>query len=520
VQENASSLAVIFVPFLRFATSQMHIFTQEDDTMDLRYAYGYVRVSTDKQDELSPDSQEKLLREYAHANHIILLKVFFEIGISGRKADKRPSFQEMIVSAKSKDHPVDVILVWKYSRFARNQEESIVYKSLLKKQHNVEVISVSEPLIDGPFGSLIERIIEWMDEYYSIRLSGEVMRGMKEKALRGGYQAVPPLGYDRVKGQTPTVNESEAAIVRMIFQMFVEEHMSLCAIAKQLNLGKYPTKKGAHWNVTHLRYLLGNPFYIGKVRWNYISHASGPNRKNEESEYIISDGIHEPLIDEETFRKSEELLKEAAAHAYTWGHMSAKHWMSGIFRCGCCGGSMVYSSPTKRNKASYTCNNHKSGSCPATNRILVSKLEDAVFDGLEKYIRESDFEYVRKAVRTAPVDSSALLKEQLSDLAKKEKRIRKAYMDGVDSLEEYKENRQLISRQKEELEIQLQSLKNLSTAITDSDKLRLSGNIRDVLDILKSDDVDIVRKSDALRSICEKITYDKAAEKLEFYFIL
>ena len=65
----------------------------------------------------------------------------------------------MIGLAKGSDHPVDCILVWKFSRFARNQEESIVYKSLLKKQHNVDVISISEPLADGPFGSLIERII-------------------------------------------------------------------------------------------------------------------------------------------------------------------------------------------------------------------------------------------------------------------------------------------------------------------------------------------------------------------------
>ena len=122
------------------------------------------------------------------------MKVFFEIGISGRKADKRPEFQKMIGLAKSSDHPVDVILVWKFSRFARNQEESIVYKSLLRKQSNVDVVSVSEPLIDGPFGSLIERIIEWMDEYYSIRLSGEVLRGMKEKATKKGYQMSPPLG--------------------------------------------------------------------------------------------------------------------------------------------------------------------------------------------------------------------------------------------------------------------------------------------------------------------------------------
>ena len=153
----------------------------------------YVRVSTDKQDELSPDAQIRLGTEYAKKNglHVSKEHTYIEHGISGRKADKRPEFLRMIAAAKSEEHPFDVILVWKFSRFARNQEESIVYKSLLRKKCGVDVVSVSEPIIDGPFGGLIERIIEWMDEYYSVRLSGEVTRGMTEKALRGGYQARP-----------------------------------------------------------------------------------------------------------------------------------------------------------------------------------------------------------------------------------------------------------------------------------------------------------------------------------------
>lgn len=177
---------------------------------ELKYAYGYIRVSTGKQDELSPESQERLLKDYAKQNNIIILDTFFEHGISGRRADKRPEFQKMIGMAKSKEHPVDLILVWKFSRFARNQEESIVYKSLLRKQHNVDVVSISEPIIDGPFGSLIERIIEWMDEYYSIRLSGEVLRGMTEKALKEGYQTAPPLGYQAAGHGAPfTIDEEK-----------------------------------------------------------------------------------------------------------------------------------------------------------------------------------------------------------------------------------------------------------------------------------------------------------------------
>ena len=130
----------------------------------------YIRVSTDKQEELSPDAQLRLLLDYAKKDSIDVPKeyIFQDNGISGRKANKRPAFQNMIALAKSREHPIDTIIVWKFSRFARNQEESIVYKSLLKK-NDVDVVSISEPLVDGPFGSLIERIIEWMDEYYSIR---------------------------------------------------------------------------------------------------------------------------------------------------------------------------------------------------------------------------------------------------------------------------------------------------------------------------------------------------------------
>ena len=97
----------------------------------------YVRVSTGRQDEheLSPYSQIKLAQDYAKKNQIHVPEeyIFHEKGgVSGKRADKRPYFQRMIALAKSADHPFDVILVWKYSHFARNQEESIVYKTMLQ----------------------------------------------------------------------------------------------------------------------------------------------------------------------------------------------------------------------------------------------------------------------------------------------------------------------------------------------------------------------------------------------------
>ena len=143
--------------------------------MSLKIGAAYIRVSDERQDEYSPDSQLKLIRKYAKNNDYIIPDeyIFYDDGISAKSTNKRVEFNRMIALAKSDDKPFESIFVWKFSRFARNQEESIVYKSLLKKK-GVSVISISEPIIDDVFGSLIERIIEWMDEYYLIRLSGEV----------------------------------------------------------------------------------------------------------------------------------------------------------------------------------------------------------------------------------------------------------------------------------------------------------------------------------------------------------
>ena len=132
--------------------------------MALKIGAAYIRVSDERQDEYSPDSQLKLIRKYAKNNNYIIPDdyIFYDDGISAKSVKKRDAFNQMIALAKSDEKPFDTIFVWKFSRFARNQEESIVYKSLLKKK-GVSVVSISEPIIDDVFGSLIERIIEWMD---------------------------------------------------------------------------------------------------------------------------------------------------------------------------------------------------------------------------------------------------------------------------------------------------------------------------------------------------------------------
>ena len=481
--------------------------------LNMKTAAGYIRVSIDKQEELSPDAQKRLLIDYAKKHSISLLaeNIYIDNGISGKKADKRPEFMKMIGMAKSKEHPFDVILVWKFSRFARNQEESIVYKSLLKK-NSVEVVSVSEPLIDGPFGSLIERIIEWMDEYYSIRLSGEVLRGMTEKALRGGYQSSLPLGYKMNKDTgIPYIYESEAIIVRKIYKEYIDGH-SYLEIARELNALGYKTKRGAAYEGRTVEYILSNPFYYGAVRWNRQKHDD--HTIKDVGDWIIVMGKHPAIIDKETWDEVQHLmaLRSRPYKARAAGHM--KHWLGGIVKCSDCGASLI----AGLNATRYQCGNYNKGKCSHSHFIKTAALEEAVYEAFDRVMQNPDeLHYeLKKPSNEANANDKDMILNQISKLSDKEARIKQAYRDGIDTIDEYKENKQIIDNERKNLEAQLYSLK---TSEADSSDEMLQ-NITSVLGIIKDTSKDTLTRANAIRSVVDHCVYDKENDKLEVYFFL
>lgn len=489
---------------------------------NFRDAALYVRVSTIAQDELSPDAQIRLCLDYAKNNgfHVAKEHIYEEHGISGRKADKRPEFQRMICAAKSEDRPFSAILVWKFSRFARNQEESIVYKSMLKKKCNVDVISVSEPVIDGPFGSLIERIIEWMDEYYSIRLSGEVTRGMTEKALRGGYQSMPPLGYHYVGyGIPPEVVPEEAAIVKFIFNLFVNQKFSIFAIARELNRLGYKTSRNKFFDTESVKYILQNHFYYGAIRWNRFCRESRSVKPREE--WIIVEGKHEPIISKELFDQAQELCDIKCRPKGSRPSCSYKHWLSGLVKCPFCGHSLVYTPSTANGKRYFyfVCSQYKKGTCLGSSSISVRKLEKYVLSSICDVLstHELSFRFVPPDSIESP-DRSALLLDSLKRISQKESRIRKAFMDGIDTIEEYKENKSIIAKERASIQKELDDLKKQSPPSKEEMDAIMFPRIRNVYDILTSD-ADTATKSDVLRSVVEKVVYNKKDGSVKIFYI-
>lgn len=460
----------------------------------------YVRVSTHAQDELSPDAQVRLLKDYAQKNNINIsnANIFMDNGISGKKADKRPEFQRMISLAKSEERPFTVILVWKFSRFARNQEESIVYKSLLRKQCGVDVVSISEPLIEGPFGSLIERIIEWMDEYYSIRLSGEVSRGMTEKALRGGYQTSPCLGYRAVgNGKAFQVVPEEAKIVQYIYKQYLTYHQEPIAIARKLNEMGLSSKRGNPFETRTVSYILQNKFYIGTILWNDIEHP----------------GIHETFISREDFDAAQEKMRAAYRPKRRRSVSSCRHWLSGLVKCGECGASLSFNA-SKNGSDFFQCWKYGKGMHPQSMSITESKLTEAVCTYLENLLQGQDFTFAYYPPKTEHSLELEQLNQELKHLDTREQRIRMAFENGVDTLEEYKVSKERLQKDRERFKKLIASYSPIQENIPT--KSNFLDKIRPVYDILKSEDVDYETKGKFIRSVVEEIIYDKNHNTLIF----
>jgi site-specific DNA recombinase len=186
----------------------------------------------------------------------------------------------MISTARRPDKPFDLILVYKYSRFARNREDSILFKAMLKK-NGIQVVSITEPFDDTPTGRLLQGIIESLDEFYSDNLGEGVTRGMRESASRGFYlSAKPPYGYRKVRVKDGSkertkleLNPSQVNIIQAIFNDILNGK-GIIEIVRELNAKAIPGPKEKGWSKNDLYGLLNNEIYTGTMVWGRNSKRS------------------------------------------------------------------------------------------------------------------------------------------------------------------------------------------------------------------------------------------------------
>lgn len=495
----------------------------EQNTLQIGAAY--VRVSTDGQMDLSPESQLEAILKYAKTNNIVIPSenIYMESeGRSGKKADNRPQFQRMIATAKTKPKPFECILVWKFSRFARNQDESTFYKGMLRKKLNIDVISISEPVLEGMYGRLIEMIIEWQDEFYSYNLAQDVYRGMKTKARNGDYQCRPPLGYHiPYHNATPEIIPEQAEIVKMIFDKYVNEKMSIFALTKYLNNLGLKTSRGKPFEKRSLEYILQNPAYAGIIRWNRTKNET--NEIRDKSEWIIQKGHHPAIISEELYNQAMARYESEYKRKNSKPSEVTKHWLSGILKCSNCGRTL--SSCVRHNKSmpdtyTFQCYGYLKGKCTHNSYVREDQISPAVLEALETALKSGNIKYeIKKPEKEKDSSQLNMIQLRLQKLNLKEQRAKEAYMDGIDTKEEYKQNKQLIRQERETLEAAIRELQ-FSPEKAESREALIQKNIHNVLDVLRSDRFGMQEKNSALKTIVDRITYNKDEMHIDVYYYL
>lgn len=140
----------------------------------------YLRDSSGEDQELSVAQQEFSLRAWCQENNLTLLKVFRDIARPGSSVIKRNAFLEMISHFHEPSCPDKGVVVWTFSRFARNQNDAQYYKSDLRRRRFI-VYSLNDNVPDSSAGWVFEALIDWANEKFLETLSSDIKRGVVRK---------------------------------------------------------------------------------------------------------------------------------------------------------------------------------------------------------------------------------------------------------------------------------------------------------------------------------------------------
>lgn len=276
----------------------------------------YTRQSKHRDESISHEIQEGACRQYAVSKGYDVAAVFREEGKSGRSTKLRGELRKAMDTLKEGD----VLVVWRWSRFSRNKLDSLL---LLKEAEDrgARVESALEPVDNSAAGKFSRGVLQEMAAFES-EMRSESWKEANEMRLAAGK---PPsarqyFGYDKNK-DTYTINEREAQLLTECFEMYLRG-IGSNTIAAFLNEQGAATRRAKHWGTTTLFRMMDNPFPTGYFRW-----------KNE-----LHRGNWEPIISEATYAaymKKREANKNVAPRS-----KSSTWWLTGLIRCGLCGGVM------------------------------------------------------------------------------------------------------------------------------------------------------------------------------------
>ena len=332
----------------------------------------------------------------------------------------------------------DLVVVWKLNRISRKLLDILNIVELLNK-HNIAFRSLTENFeTETPSGKLQLNIMGAIGEFERETIAENVKMGLLARAREGRWNGGVVLGYDLVelpnegkkrKNTRLEINEREANTVRRIFELYSQGH-GYKAVVNRINKEGHKTKRNGEFAVSTVKEILQNPVYIGKIRYNVRQDWSKKRRNNINANPILSDGIHESIIDVETWDKVQVILKERSKkHNKVY---DCEFPLTGILKCPVCGAGMTISRSTSKRKDGtrrvneyYSCGNwkNKGTSVCNSNSIRVEVADEYVLNKIMEIINNESI--LKKVVDNINQNKSTKLKPMLEQLEQINKEIEK-----------------------------------------------------------------------------------------------
>ena len=442
--------------------------------------------------------------------------------VSGETIEARTEIQKILKMIESPK--IKGVLIKEVSRLGRPSLKEIGILSELFQYSNTLIIT-PERFFDlrnkydkDAFEREMMRGNEYLEYFKSIQQNGRLA-----SVAAGNYiGSIAPYGFDKIwitegKKKCPTlqIKESEATVVRMIFDMYVNQNMGVNNICNKLDEMKIKPPKGEFWSPLALRDMLVNDHYVGKVKWNWkktiatVENGEVVRRqtKSKVGEYLVYDGKHEAIITEEIFNAAREKM---GSNPRQRPSTKLRNPLAGLLFCQC-GRAMSYRTYKSRDcDPRFLCNGQthcNSGSC------LVSDMIERVCDILERCIEDFETRLTNDTGDSAKLHAKLIknLEKQMKELKERElaQWEQQSHPDPSQRMpaEIFKQLNERLLNEKAEIQDALcKAYESMPEPVDYEEKI---GKFRDALEALKDPDVDAEVKNILLKACIERIDYKR-----------
>lgn len=301
----------------------------------------YVRMSTDHQ-KYSTENQLDVIRSYATARGLQILRIFEDTGRSGLRLDGREALQNLMAEVRTGHADFKAILVYDVSRWGRFQDaDEGAYHEHVCSRAGIRVHYCGEQFEnDGSIGSnLLKTVKRVMAGEYSRELSVKVFAGQC-RLVELGYRQGGAAGYglrrvlidehgnpkgELSRGEQKSLQTDrvilvpgpalEQDVVRRMYRMFVEDGQSERQIADNLNAEGHLTDLQRPWTRASVHQILTNEKYIGNNVYNKVSFKLKHRRTvNPRDMWIRAVGAYPAIVDEAIFLRAREIIDVRSQH--------------------------------------------------------------------------------------------------------------------------------------------------------------------------------------------------------------